>query len=119
MSNIIHDKTFSFAIRIVKLVKFLQKEKKEFIVSNQLLRSGTAAGALVREAEHAESKRDFISKMSIGLKEINETDYWLRLMKETEIINSVQYQSIHKDCTEILRIMAKIVKTSKQNYSKR
>ena len=119
MSNIIHDKTFSFAVRIVNLVRYLQKEQKEFIVSNQLLRCGTAVGAMVREAEHAQSKKDFISKMSIGLKEINETNYWLRLMHETKIVDDKQFQSLQKDCLEILRITAKIVKTSKENNAVR
>ena len=115
MSNIIHDKTFSFAVKVVKLVTHLQKSRKEFVLSEQLLKSGTAAGALVREAEHAQSRKDFINKMSIGLKEINETNYWLKLMKETKIINEQEYNFLHPDCLSILRIMAKIVKTSKQN----
>ena len=115
MSNIIHDKTFSFAVKVVKLVTHLQKNRKEFILSEQLLKSGTAAGALVREAEHAQSRKDFIHKMSIGLKEINESNYWLNLMRETGTINQEEYEKIQPDCLEILRIMAKIVKTSKQN----
>ena len=73
-------KSFAFALRVVKLAKYLQEEKREFVLSKQVLRSGTAIGALVREAEHAQSKADFISKMSIALKEANETDYWLDLL---------------------------------------
>ena len=115
MSNIILDKTFLFAVRIVKLVKVLQQERKEYILSKQLLRSGTSVGALVREAEHAQSKKDFIHKTAIGLKEINETKYWLNLLYETSIIYEREYNSIHTDCEEILKIMVKIIKTSKAN----
>jgi len=118
MSNIILDKTFSFALRIVKLVKHLQQEKKEFVLSKQLLRSGTAPGALTREAEHAQSKKDFINKMAIGLKEINETKYWLRLLKDSNYIDGDDYHSINKDCLEIVRILVKIVKTSQDNLNK-
>ena len=115
MSNIICDKTYNFAIRIVNLVCYLQKEKKEFIISKQLMRSGTAPGALAREAEHAQSKKDFINKMSIGLKEINETNYWLCLLKDTKFVKEEEFKSINDDCIEILKIMVKIVKTSKEN----
>ncbi|MEM9544918.1 MAG: four helix bundle protein [Bacteroidota bacterium] len=115
MPNLIHDKTYRFALKIIYLVNFLQKEKKEFVLSKQLLRSGTAPGALVREAEHAQSKKDFIHKMSIGLKEINETNYWLNLLKDSSLIEEEKFIPIHQDCLEILRIMAKIVKTSKEN----
>lgn len=82
--NVIKDKSFAFAIRIVKLYKYLVKEKREFVLSKQLLRSGTAIGALTREAEHAESKADFIHKLSISLKEANETDYWIELLFHTD-----------------------------------
>ena len=78
--NIVKNKSFDFALRIVKLYKFLIEEKREFVISKQLLRSGTAIGALIREAEHAESKADFIHKMSISLKEANETEYWIDLL---------------------------------------
>jgi len=118
MSNLIHEKTYKFAIRIINLVSHLQNERKEYILSKQLIRSGTAPGALTKEAEHAQSKKDFINKMSIGLKEINETSYWLSLLRDTNYIKEEEFKSIHKDCAEILRIMVKIVKTSKENFKK-
>ncbi|MFO0109807.1 MAG: four helix bundle protein, partial [Alphaproteobacteria bacterium] len=82
--NIVREKSFEFAIRVVKLSKGLAEERKEFIMSKQLLRSGTSVGAMVREAEHAESKNDFIHKLGIAQKEINETIYWLELLRATD-----------------------------------
>lgn len=113
--NILKDKSFSFAIRIVKLYKFLVEEKKEFVMSKQLLRSGTAIGALVREAEHAESTADFIHKLSISLKEANETEYWIDLLYHSEFIEEKSYKSIIEDCQELLRLLISIIKTSKKN----
>jgi len=92
----------------------LEKVKKEYVLSKQIKRSGTAPGALVREAEHAESKKDFIHKMSIALKEANETEYWLQMLKEGEYISETAFISIHKDCEEVIRILAAIVKSSKK-----
>ena len=115
--NIIGIKTIAFAIRIVKFNKYLITDHKEYILSRQLMKSGTAIGALVREAEHAESKPDFVHKMSIALKEANETDYWLLILKEGEFINEVEYNSIQKDCSEIIRILASIVKSTKKAIS--
>ncbi len=80
--NIVKDKSFAFALRVVKLAKYLESEKKEFVLSRQVLRSGTAIGALVREAEHAESRADFVHKMNIALKEASETLYWLDLLHQ-------------------------------------
>ena len=85
--NIVKDKSFSFALRVVKLYQFLNQEKKEFVLSKQLLRSGTAIGALVREAEQAESKLDFIHKLAIAQKEANETEYWLELLHKSDYLN--------------------------------
>ena len=113
--NIVKDKSFAFGKRVVKLCAYLEKSKKEFILSKQLKRSGTAPGALVREAEHAESKKDFIHKMSIALKEANESEYWLYLLKEGTYISQKEFNSIWKDCDELIRILAAIVKTSKNN----
>ena len=110
--NIIKDKSFAFAIRIVKLYKFLS-DKKEFILSKQLLRSGTAIGALIREAEHAESNADFIHKLAIAQKEANETDYWIELLYQSEYLTKDEYQSIYKDITELNKILASILITSK------
>ena len=112
-SNPIRDKSFLFALRVVKLAKFLQGEKKEFVLSKQVLRSGTAIGALVREAEHAQSKADFISKMSIALKEANETDYWLDLLHQSDYLTQDSYDSIHSDIQELIKLLVSIVKTSK------
>jgi len=112
--NIIKDKSYLFAIRIVRLCKMLQSEKKEYVLSKQLLRSGTAPGALVREAEHAQSRADFIHKMSIGLKEINETEYWINLLHDTSYLTKFEYDSIIVDAQEILKLMISIVKTSKK-----
>ena len=84
--NPLRDKAFAFALRVIKLSRFLQEKKKEFVLSKQLLRSGTAIGALVYEAEQAESKADFIHKMAIALKEANETDYWIELLYQSETI---------------------------------
>ncbi len=98
--NIVKLKSFDFAVRIVNLSKFLQK-KSEFILSKQILRSGTSVGALVREAEHAESKADFIHKMSIAQKEANETQYWLDLLFKTEYIDEAMFNSIICDVKEL------------------
>lgn len=112
--NVIKTKSFKFAIRIVNLCKYLNSNKKEFVLSKQLLRSGTAVGALVRESEHAESRADFIHKLSISLKEANETEYWLELLSETEYINDSEFSSLQADLKEILKLLISIIKTSKQ-----
>lgn len=117
--NPVRDKSFLFALRIVKLAKFIQGEKKEFVLSKQVLRSGTAIGALVREAEHAQSKADFISKMSIALKEANETDYWIDLLHQSDYLTQDSYASIHLDIQELIKLLVAIVKTSKgANYGR-
>lgn len=113
--NIVKNKSFAFAIRIVKLYQFLCERKKEFILSKQLLRSGTAVGALIREAEHAESKTDFKHKMSIAQKEINETIYWLELLKETGYLTDEQFQNINNDAVEIIKLLTTIIKSTKAN----
>jgi four helix bundle protein len=111
--NIIRDKSFAFALRIVKMYKFLV-DKKEYVLSKQLLRSGTAIGALVREAEHAESKADFIHKMAIAQKEANETDYWIELLFQSQYLDNSEYHSILKDIEELNKILASIIITSKE-----
>ena len=100
------EKSFGFAIRIVRLYKILY-ERKEFVLSKQMLRRGTAIGALLKEAEHAQSKADFISKVNIALKEANETDY----------LSEKEYESIIEDCRELIKLTVSIVKTSKQNMN--
>jgi len=109
------EKSFAFAVRAVKLAQYLQKDKKEYVLSKQVIRSGTSIGAMVREAEHAESKADFTHKMSIALKEANETLYWLDLLHETEQITDVSFASIRPDCEELLKLLISIVKKSKKS----
>ena len=111
--NIIKEKSFAFAIEIVALYKVLV-ERKEFVLSKQLLRSGTSIGANIREAKHAQSKADFISKLSIALKEANETEYWLDLLFETNYISETEFQIIKPKAIEILKILISIIKTSKE-----
>ena len=114
MNNNIYQKSFQFAVRIVKLCKYLQTEQKEYILSKQVLRSGTSIGANVAEAQQAQSKPDFTSKINIALKEAAETDYWLRLLHETEYLSKTQFESMISDCDEIESILVSIVKSSKQ-----
>lgn len=112
--NPVMEKSFSFALRVIKMAKYLQKEKREYVLTKQVLRSGTAIGALVREAEHAQSKADFINKMSIALKEANETDYWIELLHQSGEISIESYESIKPDIQELLKLLVSIVKTSKE-----
>jgi len=116
--NIIKTKSFNFALRIVKLFQFLNQEKKEYVLSKQLLRSGTAIGALVRESEQAESKLDFIHKLAIAQKGANESDYWLELLFQSEYLNETQFQSLKNDIIEINKILASIIITTKQKIRK-
>ena len=112
--NIVKFKSFNFAIQVVETNKLLIKQN-EFILSKQLLRSGTAIGALIREAEHAESKKDFIHKMAISLKEANETEYWIDLLHQTNYLNKIQYNSLRDSLTELLKLLIAIIKSSKLN----
>lgn len=107
--NILKDKSFAFAVRIVNMCKFLSDNKKEFILNKQVLRSGTAIGALYREAEHAESKQDFIHKLSIAQKECNETIYWLDLLKTTNYIEDAEHKSLRNDCDELMALLVSII----------
>ena len=111
--NVLMDKTFYFSKRVVKLYKFLTTEKKEFVLSKQLLRSGTSIGANVREGKYAQSEKDFISKLSISLKEASETEYWLELLKN-EYLSEQQVESILSDLIEIIKILTSIIKTMKE-----
>ena len=111
--SIIGEKSKRFAIRIVRLYQYLQTEKKEFTLSNQLLRSGTSIGANLAEAEYAVSKRDFLQKISISLKEASETLYWLDLLFQTDYLSYQQYSSMKNDCAELLRMLTSAVKTTK------
>lgn len=116
--NVVKRKSYLLAVRVVRLYQFLCEQKKEFVLSKQLLRSGTSVGAMVREAEHAETKMDFKHKMSIAQKEINETIYWLELLRETDYLTNDQYESIHADAVEVIRLITSIIKTTKDNLKK-
>ena len=115
--SILKIKSYHFAVRIVKLSQYLQKEHKEYILSKQILRSGTSIGANVNEAQAAQSEKDFISKMSISSKEARETKYWLDLLIETGYLNSEEQfvTSLLKECTELVKLLTSIVKTSSDN----
>ena len=117
-NNPLKEKSFDFAIRIVNLYRFLITEKKEYVMSKQLLKSGTAVGALAREAEHAESKADFIHKLSIAQKECNESLFWLELIERTEYIIIEQFNSIFDDAVEIMKLTTSIIITTKKNLKK-
>ena len=112
-NSILRTKSFDFAVRIIKLYKFLKKQHSEYELSNQLLRSGTAVGALIREAEHAESRKDFSHKLNIGLKEAKESIYWLEFLYATDYINKKMFDSMIKDSTELLKMLIASVKTIK------
>lgn len=111
--NVIVDKSKVFAVRIIKLYKYLSDEKKEYVLSKQLLRSGTSIGANVKEAIRGQSKADFVFKLNISLKEASETEYWLELLKETDFISDSQFESIHQDCVELIKILTSIINSSK------
>lgn len=116
--NIIHVKSYAFALRTISLYKYLIYTRKEFVLSNQILKSGTSIGALVKESEFAQSKADFINKMQIALKEANETEYWLMLLMETDYITIEHYNQIAPEIKEIIAILVAIVKNSKINIEK-
>ena len=114
MENIIEDKSFRFAIRIVNLYKYLCRTKKEFVLSKQLLRAGTSIGANVAESQQAQSRADFIAKLSIALKETSEAKYWLRLLKATDYLTDEESRSIYADCVELEKLLVTILKSTKQ-----
>ena len=114
-SNVVVDKSMDFAIRIVRLYKYLQNDKAEYVISKQLLRSGTSIGANVREAIYAQSRADFNAKMYIALKEAGESAYWIELLERTQYLTEVQAKSILDDCGELIKILLSITKTLKDN----
>lgn len=116
--NIIVDKSEDFAVRIVKLYKLLQMERKEFIMSKQLIRCGTSIGANIAEAQEAQSDTDFIAKLYISLKECSETRYWLKLLCRTEYLSENEYSSIQNDASELNALLVSIIKSKKQNIGK-
>ncbi len=115
--GILEEKTYAFALRIIKAYNFLTS-KNEYVLSKQLLRAGTSIGANCREATYAQSKMDFINKLSIALKEANETTYWLELLHDSDFIDDKSFNSIHDDGLEILKLLISIIKTSKENLQK-
>ena len=113
MKNNIQEKSFQFAIRIVNLCKLLRTERKEYTLSNQLLRSGTSVGANIVEDQQAQSRADFLSKLNIALKEAYETTYWLRLLEATDYLTNQEFHSIYTDCDELVKILVSSVKSVK------
>lgn len=116
--SILKDKSYAYAIRIVRLSQFLVEEKKEYILSKQVLRSGTAIGALISEGEFAQSKVDFINKMSIALKEANETAYWISILKDTNYLSESQFDTLYSECKELIAMLVATVKTGKARNEK-
>jgi len=112
--NVLRIKSFAFAIRAIKLSKFLKKEHKEYNLASQVIRSGTSIGSLIRESEFAASKKDFTNKLTVSLKEANETQYWLELLHATDFLTKRMFTSLNADCEELIRILVASVKTSKQ-----
>lgn len=115
--NIIQIKSYNFAIRIVKLYKHLSQEKKEFVLSKQLLRSGTSIGANIEEAIGGQSRKDFFAKLSIAYKEARKSHYWIRLLKDTDFLTQQESESLLKDIEEILKIIGSIQKTIRNTNS--
>ncbi len=115
--NILKTKTFNFSIRVVNCYKFLIQEKKEFVLSKQLLRSGTSVGAMIRESEHSESKPDFIHKMAIAQKEINESIYWLELLHATDFLSTELFNNLNNDAIEIIKLITSSIKTAKASIN--
>ena len=116
--NVVREKSFKFAVRIVKLYQYLTNVKnsnRELILSKQILRSGTSVGANIRESRNAQTVKDFLTKLYIASKEADETGYWLELLKETGYITEEQFESLNEDCEEILKLLASIIKTTKKN----
>ena len=108
-------KSYLFSVRIVRMVKFIKCSPKEYGMINQVFRSGTAIGALISEATYAQSPADFINKLSVALKECNETLYWLNILKDIEYLNENEFESISNDCQELLALLISSIKTTKQN----
>lgn len=111
--NPLRDKSYAFAIKIVKLSQALVSERKEYVLSRQILRSGTAIGALIRESEFAASKPDFINKLTVSLKEANETEYWLMLLQDTDYLNNNEFLQLQSECKELIAMLVSSIKTSK------
>ena len=113
--SVLREKSYQFALRVIKLYKFIVAEKKEYVLSKQILRSGTSIGANVEEANHGQSKSDFIHKLSIAQKEAFETDYWLRLLRDSEYLTQLQADSLLNDCCELQKLLTASIKTAKES----
>ncbi len=117
MESPLKNKSFQYALRVVKLFKIFKEERKEFVLSKQLLRAGTSVGANIREAQNAQSNADFIHKLSISQKECDESLYWLELLYKSEYISKIEFQSIEKDANEILKMLRSAILTTKKKNS--
>lgn len=115
MDHVLRKKSYTFAIEIVRLYKQLITGEHEYVLSKQMLRSGTSIGEMVKEAEHAQSKKDFLNKMNVALKEANETEYWLMLLKDSSFITVEVYYTYNISCNELIRILISIVKSTKRS----
>jgi len=113
--SVLREKSYQFSLRIIKLYKYICAEKKEYVLSKQILRSGTSIGANVEEANHGQSKSDFIHKLSIAQKEAFETDYWLRLLRDSEYLTVPQADSLLNDCRELQKLLTASIKTAKES----
>lgn len=113
--SVLREKSYQFALRVIKLYKFIVAEKKEYVLSKQILRSGTSIGANIEEANQGQPKSDFIHKLSIAQKEAFETDYWLRLLRDSEYLTETQAESLLNDCRELEKLLTTSIKTSKSN----
>ena len=114
--SIIAGKAYSFALEVMKIYKLLVNERKEYVLAKQLLRSGTSIGANINEAIAGQSKRDFVYKLNIALKEARETNYWLNLLKDSEYINLIEFETLFKKCNEIIKMLTSIIMTTKERY---
>ena len=115
-SSVMKEKSFLLATRIIKLYKYLVEEKREYVIAKQVLRSGTSVGANVREAQNAQSVKDFIHKLAIAQKECDETLYWLELLENAEFLSTEEFESIHKQCNEVMKIITSALMTSKKKW---
>jgi four helix bundle protein len=113
--SVLKEKSYQFALRVIKLYKYIVAEKKEYVLSKQILRSGTSIGANIEEANQAQSKADFVHKLSISQKEAFETDYWLRLLRDSEYLTETQANSLLNDCRELQKLLTTSIKTAKEN----
>ncbi len=117
--SLLHTKSYAFALRVIRMVRHLREQQREYILSKQVIRSGTAIGALIRESEFAQSQADFINKLSVALKEANETDYWLNLLRDSEYIDEQPFESIASECGELIALLISSITTAKKNITRR